>query len=91
MRTGIILFLLYCFSDRDIISDWYNSLSYINKTIYVYVNINVDMNVNHMAIAIQDLREMRNLNNFDLFDHTQIEQFIQYLCTKQYIKYSIHS
>ena len=35
-----------------------------------------------MIIIIQDLCEMRKLHNFVLFDHTQIEQFIQYLCTK---------
>ena len=40
------------------------------------------MNVKYTAHAIQDLCEMRDLHNLELFDHTQIEQFIQYLCTK---------
>ena len=63
-------------------SDCYNSFSYINKKIYVYVNRKIDMDVKYTPIAIQDLCEMRHLHTFKLFDHTQIEQFIQYLCTK---------
>ena len=35
-------------------SDWYNSFSYIDKKIYVYVNRKVDMNVKYTAHAIQD-------------------------------------
>ena len=67
-------------------SDWYNSFSYIRKKIYVYVNRNVDMNVKYYtAHAIQDLCEMRDLHNFELFDNAGIEQFIQYLCIKLFI------
>ena len=63
-------------------SDWYNSFSYIDKKIDDYVNRKVDMNIKYMANAIQDLCEMWDLHNFELFDNTEIEQFIQYLCTK---------
>ena len=35
-------------------SDCYNSFSYIDKKIYVYVNRKVDMNVKYTAHAIQD-------------------------------------
>ena len=35
-------------------SDWYNSFSYIDKKIYVYVYRKVDMNVKYTAHAIQD-------------------------------------
>ena len=58
-------------------SDWYISLSYNHKR-----NRTVDMNVKYTANAIQDLCEIRDLHNFERFDHTQIKQFIQYLCTK---------
>ena len=37
-------------------SDWYNSLSYIIKEIYVYVNRNVDIIVKYTANAIEDLK-----------------------------------
>ena len=40
------------------------------------------MNVHYTANAIQDLCEIRDLHHFQLFDNTEIEQFIQYLCTK---------
>ena len=40
------------------------------------------MNVIYTANAIQDLCEMRDLQNLELFDNTEIELFIQYLCTK---------
>ena len=63
-------------------SDWYNSLSYIDKKTDVYVNRKVDMNVKYTAHAIQDLCEMRDLHNFELIDNAKIEQFIQYLCIK---------
>ena len=36
------------------------------------------MNVKYIAYAIQDLCEMRDLHNIELFGYTQIEQFIQY-------------
>ena len=42
----------------------------------------VDRNVKYTAHAIQDLCEMRDLHNFELFDNAEIEQFIQYLCIK---------
>ena len=61
-------------------SDWYNLFSYIDKKIDVYVNRTVDMNVKYTAHAIQDLCEMRDLHNFELFDNAEIEQFMQYLC-----------
>ena len=35
-----------------------------------------------MANAIQELCEMRDFHNFELLDNTEIEHFIQYLCTK---------
>ena len=54
-------------------SDWYNSFSYIDKKIYVYVNRKVDMDVKYTAHAIQDLCEMRDLHNFELFDNAEIE------------------
>ena len=63
-------------------SDWYNSFSCIDKKIDVYVNRKVDMNVKYTAHAIQDLCEMRDIHNFELFDNAEIEQFIQYLCIK---------
>ena len=66
-------------------SDWYNSFSYIDKKIYVYVNRKVDVNVKYTAHAIQDLCEMRDLHNFELFDNAGIEQFIQYLCIERSI------
>ena len=44
-------------------SDWYNSFSYIDKKIDVYVNRKVDINVKYNAHAIQDLCEMRDLHN----------------------------
>ena len=56
--------------------------SYIDKKIDVHVNIKVGMNVKYAAHAIQDLCEMRDLHNFELFDNDGIEQFIQYLCIK---------
>ena len=37
------------------------------------------MNVIYPANTIQDLCEMRDLHNFELFDNDEIEQFIQYL------------
>ena len=40
------------------------------------------MNVKYTAKVIQDLCEMRDLHKFEWLHHTQIEQFIQYLCTK---------
>ena len=40
------------------------------------------MNVKYTAHAIEHLCEMRGLHNFELFDNTEIEQFIQYLCSK---------
>ena len=40
------------------------------------------MSVQYTANAIQDLCDMRDLHNVELFDNTEIEQFIQYLCTK---------
>ena len=52
------------------------------KKIDVYVNRKVDMNVKYTAHAIQDLCEMRDIHNFELFDNAEIEQFIQYLCMK---------
>ena len=33
---------------------------------------------------------MRDLHNFELFDNTEIEKFIQYFCIKLFIWYSIH-
>ena len=53
-----------------------------DKKIYVYVNREVDMNIKYSAHVIQDLCEMRDLHNFELFDNAEIEQFIQYLCIK---------
>ena len=50
-------------------SDWYNSFSYIDKKIDVYVNRKIDMNVKYTANAIQDLFAMRDLHNFELFDN----------------------
>ena len=61
---------------------WCNSFSYIDKKMYVYVNRKDDMNVKYTANAIQDLCEMRDLHNIELFDTTEIEQFIQYVCIK---------
>ena len=70
----------YCMYKYNItMSDWYNSFSYIDKKIDVYVNRKVDMNVKYTAHAIQDLCEMRDLHNFD---NAEIEQFIQYLFIK---------
>ena len=43
------------------------------------------MNVKYTGNALQDSCEMRDLNNFKLFDNTQFEQFIQCLCTKCFI------
>ena len=63
-------------------SDWYNSFSYIDEKIDVYVNRNVYMNVKYTAHAIQDLCEMRDVHNFERFDNAEIEQCIQYLCIK---------
>ena len=61
-------------------SDWYNSFSYIDKKIDVYVNRKVDdMNAKYTAHAIQDLCEILGLHNFELFGNAEIEQFIQYL------------
>ena len=51
-------------------SDWYNSFSDIYKKIYAYVNRKVDMNVKYTANAIQDVCEMRDLHNFELFENT---------------------
>ena len=34
----------------------------------------------YTAHSIQDLCEIRNLHNFELFDNAGIEQFIYYLC-----------
>ena len=58
---------------------------YIYKKIDVYVNRKVDTNVKYTAHAIQDLCEMRDLHNFELFDNAEIEQFIQYVCIKLFI------
>ena len=66
-------------------SDWYNSFSYIDKKIDVYVNRKVDIKVKYTANVIQDLCEIRELHNFELFDNTELGQFIQYLCIKLYI------
>ena len=63
-------------------SDCYNSFSYIDKKIDVYVNRKVDINVKYTAQAIQDSCEMRDLHNFELFDNAEIEQLIPYLCIK---------
>ena len=41
-------------------SNWYNLLSCINN--------NFDMDVKYTGNVIQDLCEMRDLNNFELFD-----------------------
>ena len=57
-------------------NDWYISLSHINRKIDVYVIINIDTNVKYTAYAIQDVCEMRDLHNFELFDHNQLEQCI---------------
>ena len=48
-------------------SDGYNSFSYIDKKIDVYVNRKVDMNVEYTAHAIKDLCEMWGLHNFELY------------------------
>ena len=48
-------------------SDWYNSFSYNNEKIYVYVSRNVNMNVEYRENTIQDLCEMWDSNNFELF------------------------
>ena len=40
------------------------------------------MNVKYTVHAIQDLCEMRDIHNFELFDNAEIAQFIQYLCIK---------
>ena len=48
-----------------------------DKKIDVYANRKVDMNVKYTAHAIQDLCEMRDIHNFELF--------IQYLCIKRSI------
>ena len=45
--------------------DWYKSLSYIDKKMYVYVNRNIDMNVKYTTHAIQDVCEMRDLHSFE--------------------------
>ena len=63
-------------------SNWYNSFSYIDKKIDVYVNRKVDMNVKYTANVIEDLCVIRDLHIFELFDNNEIEQFIQYVCTK---------
>ena len=39
----------------------------------VYVNRKVDMDVKYTAHAIQDLCEMRDIHNFELFDNAKIE------------------
>ena len=39
----------------------------------VYVNRKVDMDVKYTAHAIQDLCEMRDIHNFELFDNAEIE------------------
>ena len=54
----------------------------IHFQIDVYFNRKIDMNVKYTVHAIQDLCEMRDLHNFELFDNAEIEQFIQYLCIK---------
>ena len=83
MSTTIGENIKYCMYKYNIaMSDWYNSFSYIGKKIDVYVNRKSDMNVKYTANALQDLCEMRDLQNFELFDNTEIEQFIQYLCIK---------
>ena len=40
------------------------------------------MNVKYTPHGIQDLCEMRDIHNFQLFDNAEIEQFILYLCIK---------
>ena len=83
MSTTIGEHIKYFMYEYNIaMSDWYNSFSYIDKKIYVYVNRKSDMNVKYTANAIHDLCEMRDFHNFELYDNTEIEQFIQYLCTK---------
>ena len=69
-------------------SDWYNSFSYIGKKIDVNVNRKIDMNVKYTANAIQDLCEMRDLPNFELFDNTKTiySIFVYYMI----YMYSIH-
>ena len=37
----------------------------------IYVHRNVDMYVKYTVNAVQDLCEMRDLQNFERFDHTQ--------------------
>ena len=55
MSTTIGEYIKYCMYNYNIaMSDWYNSFSYIDKKIYVYVNRKVDMNVKYTAHAIQD-------------------------------------
>ena len=41
------------------------------------------MNVEYTAV--QDLCEMQDLHNLELFDTTKIEQFIQYFCTNFFL------
>ena len=68
------IFTKFMYKYNIIMSDWYNSFSYIDKKIDVYVNRKVDMNIKYTAHAIHDLCEMRDLHNFELL--------IQYLRIK---------
>ena len=86
MATTIGENIKYCMYKYNIaMSDWYNSFSYIGKIIDFYANRMIDMNGKYTTNAIQYLCEMRDLHNFELFDNTEFEQFIQYLCTKLFI------
>ena len=53
MSTTIGENIKYCMYKYYItMSDWYNSFSYIDKKIYVYVNRKIDMNILHLQYKI---------------------------------------
>ena len=74
MCTTIDENIKYCMYKYNIaMSDWYNSFSYIDKKIDVYVNRKMYMNVKYTTNETQDSSEMRDLHNFERFDNTEIE------------------
>ena len=64
------------------LNDWNQSINKIYKKVYMYENNHAYRAVECVAIAVRELRDMRDSDDTQVFSGSELKFMIDMLCTK---------
>ena len=64
------------------LDDWNQSINKIYKKVHMYVNNHAYRAVECVAIAVRELRDMRDSDDTQVFSGSELKFMIDMLCTK---------